>query len=312
MEARNLLSAHTHPTVVDDEIQRECQAGHLLDPFQERPLPNLKCSRVGVVPKKNGKWCMIHHLSAPPGSSVNDHIPKEPYSLQYSSVDDAVRLLCSLGKGAQMAKVDFKSAFRIIPVRKQDWELLGIHWHNQYYVDTCLPFGLRSAPYLFNQFADALEWILRNNYGLQWVIHYLDDYLIHGPPNNNLCRQFLQDFLRVCTLLGIPVATEKVEGPLTILTFLRLELDSIRQLTQDRLAEKSEEGYKERAPVPDWEIGLCSKSSTSRSTLSVLSNPTQYKGRSLTSPCPTELGCQARYRLVAIISPFLERESILP
>ena len=219
MEARNLLSAHTHPTVVDDEIQRECQAGRLLDPFQERPLPNLKCSGVGVVPKKNGKWCMIHHLSAPPGSSVNDHIPKEPYSLQYSSV-----------------------------------------------------------PYLFNQFADALEWILRNDYGLQWVIHYLDDYLIHGPPNNNLCRQFLQDFLRVCTLLGIPVATEKVEGPLTILTFLGLELDSIRQLTQDRLAEKSEEGYKERAPVPDREIGLCSKSSTGRSTLSASSNPTQYKG----------------------------------
>ncbi len=109
MEARNLLSAHTHPTVVDNEIQRECQAGRLLGPFRERPLPSLKCSGVGVVPKKNGKWRMIHHLSAPPGSSVNDHVPKEPYSLQYSSVDDAVRLLCSVGKEAQMAKVDLKS-----------------------------------------------------------------------------------------------------------------------------------------------------------------------------------------------------------
>ena len=204
---------------------------------RERPLPNLKCSGVGVVPKKNGKWRMIHHLS---GSSVNDHIPKEPYSLQYSSVDDAVRLLCLLGTGAQMAKVDLKSAFRIIPVRRQDWELLGIRWRNQYYVDTCLPFGLRSAPYLFNQFAEALEWILRTNYGLRWVLHYLDDYLVLGPPNSDLCRQFLQEFLRVCALLGIPVATEKVEGPLTVLTFLGLELDSITQeirLTQGRLAE---------------------------------------------------------------------------
>lgn len=76
MEARNLLSAHTHPTVVDEEIQRECQAGRLLGPFRERPLPNLKCSGIGVVPKKNGKWRMIHHLSAPPSSSVNDHIPR--------------------------------------------------------------------------------------------------------------------------------------------------------------------------------------------------------------------------------------------
>lgn len=51
----------------------------------------------------------------------------------------------------------------IIPVWKQEWELLGIRWCNQYYVDTCLPFGLRSAPYLFNHIAEALEWILRMN-----------------------------------------------------------------------------------------------------------------------------------------------------
>lgn len=240
MEARNLLSAHTHPTVIDDELQKECQAGRILGPFLARPLCNLKCSGVGVVPKKNGKWRMIHHLSAPHGSSVNDHIPKDSYSLQYASVDDAVHLLSSLGPGARMAKVDLKSAFRIIPVRKEDWELLGIRWRSRYYVDTCLPFGLRSAPYLFNQFADALEWILRSNYGLKWVIHYLDDYLILGPPNSDLCRQFLQDFLSVCSVLGIPVAMEKVEGPLTILTFLGLELDSGMQqirLTQGRLIE---------------------------------------------------------------------------
>ncbi len=49
-----------------------------------------------------------------------------------------------------MAKVDLKNAFRICPVRKEDWHLLGICWQNLYYVDKCLPFGLRSAPYLFN------------------------------------------------------------------------------------------------------------------------------------------------------------------
>ena len=34
---------------------------------------------------------------------------------------------------------------------------MGIYWQSQYYVD----FGLRSAPFLFNQFSDALEWILQ-------------------------------------------------------------------------------------------------------------------------------------------------------
>ena len=68
---------------------------------------------------------MIMHLSAPTGQSINDHISKEQYSLQYSSVDDAVKILTALGKGALMAKVDLKSAFRVVPVHSTDWDLLG-------------------------------------------------------------------------------------------------------------------------------------------------------------------------------------------
>ena len=99
---------------------------------------------------------MILHLSAPPDYSINDFISKEEFSLQYTSLDDAVRIVTTLGPGALMAKVDLKSAFRMVPVRSQDWELLGMYWQGNYYFDTCLPFGLRSAPYLFNQYAEAL------------------------------------------------------------------------------------------------------------------------------------------------------------
>ena len=50
-------------------------------------------------------------------------------------------------------------ALRVIPIHPDDWHLMGIYWQSQYYVDLYLPFGLRSAPFLFNQFSDALEWI---------------------------------------------------------------------------------------------------------------------------------------------------------
>ena len=100
---------------------------------------------------------MILHLSAPLGKSINDHISKENFSLHCASVDDAIHMLSALGKGALMAKVDLKSASRMVPVQRQDWELLGMKWKEAYYIDTCLPFGLRSAPYLFNQFAEALQ-----------------------------------------------------------------------------------------------------------------------------------------------------------
>ena len=121
------------------------------------------------------------HLSAPAGNIINDFISRDAFSLHYTATDDAVKLLLSLGKGARMAKVDLKSAFRMVPVYKQDWQYLGIRWRDKFYVDTCLPFGLQSAPYLFNQFADALEWILQENYGLKWLIHYLDAFLHRWP-----------------------------------------------------------------------------------------------------------------------------------
>ena len=113
-----------------------------------------------------------------------------------------------------------------------------------FYVDTCLPFGLRSAPFLFNEFADTLEWILRNNYNLKWVLHYLDDYLLAGPPGLASCENDLRCFLHVCRNQGFAVATEKVEGPSTILTFLGLELDSVEQrisLPKDKLDQMLQE-----------------------------------------------------------------------
>lgn len=36
------------------------------------------------------------------------------------------------------------------------------------YIDTTLPFGLRSAPKLFTALADALEWIVREK-GVAWL-----------------------------------------------------------------------------------------------------------------------------------------------
>ena len=120
------------------------------------------------------------HLSAPEGHSVNDGIDKDNFSLHYVTVDDAVRLISKHGSGCLLAKADLKHAFWICPVNKDDWPLLGIHWHGQYYVDTVLPLGLRSSLYLFNQLADALNYIAEHNYGLKDLPHYLDDFFA-GP-----------------------------------------------------------------------------------------------------------------------------------
>ena len=76
------------------------------------------------------------HLSAPVGNSINDFISKDDFSLHYASIDDAVKILLSLGRGATMAKVDLKSVFRMFPVCREDWQFLGIKWRGRFFVDT--------------------------------------------------------------------------------------------------------------------------------------------------------------------------------
>jgi len=68
-----------------------------------------------------------------------------------------------------IAKIDLNNAFKLSPIRREDWYLLGIHWR----IDTYLPFGLCSTPYLFDEFATALHWILQNRCDVCHLLPYL-------------------------------------------------------------------------------------------------------------------------------------------
>ena len=226
----NMQSAMAHPAIVEQYLHKEVAAGNVAGPF---PLVSLRdaviLNRFGVIPKahKPGSWRLIVDLSFPHGCSVNEGISANDASMAYSSVEDAAQVVTKLGKNTLLAKIDIASAFRIIPVHPDDRHLLGMKWKNEVFIDKQLPFGLRSAPVLFNAVADALEWILRKR-GISHVIHHLDDFLVFGTPGSEECSQFLECMRETCEELGIPLALEKVAGPCTQLTFLGIELDTER------------------------------------------------------------------------------------
>ena len=90
----NLISAAQHPDVVSLNLQKEINLGRVAGPYPSPPLPNFQCHPVGVVPKKYScEWRTIYHLSYRQGDSINDHIPKDPYSLSYVRVDDAINII---------------------------------------------------------------------------------------------------------------------------------------------------------------------------------------------------------------------------
>ena len=122
-------------------------------------MPHGQISRFGVIPKhhKPNSWRLIIDLSHPQGYSVNDGIPSSLCSIKYITIDDAINQILSLGKGTMMAKIDIKSAFRLLPVHPADRHLLMMNWNNSIYIDLCIPFGLRSAPKLFNVAQNIME-----------------------------------------------------------------------------------------------------------------------------------------------------------
>ena len=111
----------------------------------------------------------------------------------------------------------------MVPVHPEDRPLLAMIWEEALYVDASLPFGLHSAPKIFNTLADTLEWILTQE-GISCIFHYLYDFLIIGRPSSSQCEEQLKILLTVFERLNIPVAVDKLEGPTTILVFLGIEM----------------------------------------------------------------------------------------
>lgn len=222
---RNLLSARNNPVAVTAAIQKELQRGHTSGPFDNPPYSLLHLSPLGAVPKKDDTHRIILDLSSPRGSAINEGISADEYSVKYSTFDDAVDLVVGLGKGSYMAKLDIKHAFRLCPVHPHDWPLLGYTWNGHYFLDTRLPFGSRSSPYIFNQFADALLWILVVIFGIPYIVHYLDDFFLCANTYEE-CSDHMTSMQSVFGELGVPLAPEKVVGPTTTLTYLGIEINT--------------------------------------------------------------------------------------
>ena len=226
-EYRNLKSAFDHAEQLSDKIDKEVSLGRFAGPFDCPSLPNLRVSPVGVVPKSDGGWRLITHLSYPEGDSINDGIDQSFCSVHYTSFDKVTDMIIySLGRSACIAKRDLKSAYRLLPIRVDDFPLLGIKVGSKYYVDKFLPMGLSQSANLFEKFSTFLHWLVSESAKVQTMDHLLDDFIFAGKGNSNSCQVLVDTFESVCNDLGVPIAVEKSVDPTTIMVFLGFEIDT--------------------------------------------------------------------------------------
>ena len=229
-------------------IQDDLLKGRLFGPFEVPPYSDYIVSPLGAFLKRgSNKARVIHDLSYPALGSVNGGIDPLEFSLQYSSVDDAVALCRSLGPGkAVMAKLDLKDAFKHIPIHPADWHMMGFAWPNSdgcklYYFSKVLSFGLRSAPALFDRYASWLPQFYHCEGGVAPLVRYVDDFLIVSDSEEH-CKSDLDTLITTCHNAGFAVQASKVLGPCRNVEFLGIEIDadnSILRISDDRLSEIS-------------------------------------------------------------------------
>lgn len=231
--APNLPTTPAMQATISTDIAKEVELGHIRGPFTRAEFlslfPSFTCSPIGAVAKNPPSvgFRRIHHLSWPrhTHASVNDHIHYTE-DLHYITPAHVCSTIRTLGPGTFLAVIDIQSAFRLQPVHPLDQPLLAFHWLDSFYVDTRLPFGLRSSPVLWERIASTLAW-LAHHLGVTHLHHYVDDFLI-AAPSAALCQAHLDLFLSLCSFLNVPVSRPKLQGPHTTVTYLGVEFDTLR------------------------------------------------------------------------------------
>ncbi len=243
----NNASAKKHAKLLSTSVVKEVQRGHTAGPFSLPPFLHNHISPLGADLKPDGSVRLIMDLSQPQGCAVNEGISKDDFPCNYVHFDVATALVRTMGRGCFLSKIDIKHAFRLLPVRPEDWPLLVYYWEGQFYVDLKLPFGSRSSPSIFTDFADLLCWILTTNYKLV-VIHYADDYLMFTTACLAEAKDDLEKFKAVFEFLDIPIAEDKLLGPATVIIYLGIEIDTVNFT----IAVPDHKVYAFLATLPYW------------------------------------------------------------
>ena len=223
----NHKSATDFKEDIEMYLQEEKDFGAILGPFNKPPLKDLHISPFMTREKADSNHRrVIIDLSFPPDHSINAGVTPDtylgtPFLLTLPTIDDITRKIIKLGKGSLLYKIDVSRAFRHVKMDPKDYSLLGLRLQD-YFIDTCLPFGFRHGSAIFQRLSDAVRHFMRQK-GHQ-VTNYIDDVIGHATVSQaNPSFQCLKDLLLE---LGFALSDKKMVAPTTKCICLGIELDT--------------------------------------------------------------------------------------
>ena len=157
------------PFTLRDKVETELQRLESLGIISPVKFSKWAAPIVPVV-KKNGTVCICGDYKV----TANRATLTESYPLPL--VDE---LMTDLAGGKYFTKLDLSQAYLQLPLDIESFELLTINTHKGLFKYNRLPFGVSSAPAIFQR---SMETLLR---GLNGVSVYLDDILVTGSTHEN-------------------------------------------------------------------------------------------------------------------------------
>ena len=182
---------------------------------------------LGAIHKSDSSIRPITDCRRPLSHSINKYMDHVYETFSYISLDQVCEVV---EPGSFFSVLDIKSANRSVNVYSNHrqfqgfmWDLDGCVLHP--YVDNCLCFGLKTAPYIYTQMT---EFIMRtmNKFGFHNVFGYLDDFIVVAPTELD-CKHSMSKLNDLLQELGFVVAWKKVVPPSQVVTYLAMQIDSV-------------------------------------------------------------------------------------
>ena len=173
---------------LEDELKRLESAGII-----EKVSHSYWAAPIVTVPKGDGKLRICGDYKV----TINPHLDINQYPLP--KPDD---LFTSLAGGQKFSKIDLTQAYQQMVLDGESREFVTINTHMDLYRNTRLPFGVASAPAIFQRTMDT---ILQ---GLSYIQCYIDDILVTGVDDEEHLRR-LEEVLDRLRQHGIRVKSSK-------------------------------------------------------------------------------------------------------
>jgi hypothetical protein len=194
--------------MITDNIATWVKEGILVGPFPSPPVSGFRANSIMAVAQKN-KVRLVLDMSRPEGRSFNSNInPLRLGKVFMSTAKQFSYAVREAGKDALMNKDDTESAYKLIPVRQEDWRLQGIRWQGQYYIEPKLIFGSSASVPAYDSLSLTVSdlAITASQVPARCIFRTLDDEVSVAPAASTWAQDFSRVYKGICAELNIPLA----------------------------------------------------------------------------------------------------------